>query len=268
MRLPIRDLFITLGVFAAFCRNGPAVVRSCPWPGRPRREGAGEPPAVTPGDSAGIAAALNEAMANVVERTLPGVVSVHIDRQRVIEETVVTGVGPRVGKRTVREPGVGSGVIVSKEGLVMTNWHVVEGEDVLIRVTLHGDEEPRRATLVDKDESVDIALLKIEPRQAGEQFPWMVFGDSDLMRPGHFVFALGNPLNLAETVTQGIISNRPRGSAIPWIPTADRLRHQSGQFRRTAGEFERRTDRHQYAVGDRAAGIAVGAGVWPGDSGQ
>ena len=209
MRLPIRDLFITLGVFAAAAGMVRLLlVAPVTGPAPPRQ--AGEPPAVTPADSAGIAEALNEAMANVVERTLPGVVSVHVDRQRVIEETIVTGVGPQVRKRTVREPGVGSGVIVSKEGLVLTNWHVVEGDDVLIRVTLHGDEEPRRATLVDRDESVDIALLRIEPRQPDEPFPWLAFGDSDLMRPGHFVFALGNPRNLADTVTQGIISNRAR----------------------------------------------------------
>ena len=169
MRLPIRDLFITLGVFAAAAGLVRLLlVAPVTGPAPPRQ--AGEPPALTPADSAGIAEALNEAMANVVERTLPGVVSVHVDRQRVIEETIVTGVGPQVRKRTVREPGVGSGVIVSKEGLVLTNWHVVEGDDVLIRVTLHGDEEPRRATLVDRDESVDIALLRIEPRQPDEPF--------------------------------------------------------------------------------------------------
>ncbi len=204
MRLPIRDLLLTVGVFAtsaallwlvgAGTRGGPALV---------------EPVPVL--DGAGIAAALNDAMAKVVERALPGVVSVHTDRQQLVPETVLSGsLGPQVKMRKVRQPGVGSGVLVSREGLVLTNWHVVAGEDVLIRVTLHGNEEPRRATLVDRDESLDIALLAIELRMPGETFPWMEFGDSDLMRPGHFVFALGNPLNLAETVTQGIISNRSR----------------------------------------------------------
>ena len=208
MRHPVLDFAITLGVFTLSA--GMVYWLAGSGAAGPDHARAARPAVETITDSAAIAGALNEAMANVVERTLPGVVSVHIDRQRLVKETVITGLGPRVEERMVREPGVGSGVIVSKEGLVITNWHVVTGDDVLIRVTLHGDEEPRRATLVDKDESVDIALLKIEPRQAGETFPWMVFGDSDLMRPGHFVFALGNPLNLAETVTQGIISNRSR----------------------------------------------------------
>ncbi len=210
MRHPVLDFAVTLGVFAlsagmVYCLAGaPASALE-----KPEVTGAG-PASVETVDSESIASALNEAMANVVERTLPGVVSVHVDRQRVVEEMRPTTLGPIMEKRIVREPGVGSGVIVSREGLVITNWHVVAGDDVLIRVTLHGDEEPRRAALVDKDESVDIALLKIEPRYSGELFPWMVFGDSNLMRPGHFVFALGNPLNLAETVTQGIISNRSR----------------------------------------------------------
>lgn len=164
----------------------------------------------TPLDQGQIAEALNEAMANVVERILPGVVSVNVERSRVIPETKMGPLGPQTINKVVREPGVGSGVIVSKEGLVLTNWHVVFGDEVIILVTLHGSEEPRRATLVDKDESVDIALLKIEHKVKDETFPWMVFGDSDLMRPGHMVFAVGAPLNLPETVTQGIISNRAR----------------------------------------------------------
>ena len=211
MRHPVLDFAVTVGVFTLsagmvyWLAGGPAT-----GSGGAGMIGSAGAVVTSITDSLRIAEALNEAMANVVERALPGVVSVHIDRQRVVEEVRPTALGPMSERRIVREPGVGSGVIVSKEGLVITNWHVVAGDDVLIRVTLHGDEEPRRATLVDKDESVDIALLKVEPRQAGELFPWMVFGDSDLMRPGHFVFALGNPLNLAETVTQGIISNRSR----------------------------------------------------------
>ena len=209
MRHPVWDFAITLGVFTLSAGMVYWMAVAPAASGQPGGGAAGAA-ATKKLDNADIASALNDAMADVVERTLPGVVSVHIDRQRVVEEVRPTVLGPMIEKRIVREPGVGSGVIVSKEGLVLTNWHVVAGDDVLIRVTLHGDEEPRRATLVDKDESVDIALLKVELRQAGETFPWMVFGDSDLMRPGHFVFALGNPLNLAETVTQGIISNRSR----------------------------------------------------------
>ena len=154
--------------------------------------------------------ALNDSMANVVERILPAVVCVNVERRRVIEDIRPSTLGPITTKRNVREPGVGSGVIVSREGLALTNYHVVEGEEVLIMVTMHGSEEPRRATLIDSDKTADLALLQIEPKREGEVFSWMAFGDSDLMRPGNLVFALGAPLNLPETVTQGIISNRER----------------------------------------------------------
>lgn len=209
MNVPVRDFLITFAVFAVsaglvrvvtLLPQEPSAVGS--------RHSVAEEAARPPGLD--VASALNEAMANVVEKTLPAYVSVDVDRQRTVTMTDTTALGPLTTSRTVREPGVGSGVIVSKEGLVITNWHVVAGEDVLIRVRLHGDDEPRRAKIIDRDETVDIALLRIEPRREGEPFPWMVFGDSDLMRPGNMVFALGNPLNLAETVTQGIISNRSR----------------------------------------------------------
>ncbi len=209
MNVPVRDFLITIAVFAvsAGLVRVVTLLPESPAAAGTRNSVAQEatlPPRLD------VAAALNDAMANVVEKTLPAYVSVDVDRQRTVTTTDTTALGPLTTSRIVREPGVGSGVIVSKEGLVITNWHVVAGEDVLIRVRLHGDDEPRRAKIIDRDETVDIALLQIEPRREGESFPWMVFGDSDLMRPGNMVFALGNPLNLAETVTQGIISNRSR----------------------------------------------------------
>ena len=105
--------------------------------------------------------ALNDSMANVVERILPAVVCVNVERRRVIEDIRPTTLGPITTKRNVREPGVGSGVIVSREGLALTNYHVVEGEEVLIMVTMHGSEEPRRATLIDSDKTADLALLHL-----------------------------------------------------------------------------------------------------------
>ncbi|MDB6070071.1 MAG: serine protease [Verrucomicrobiales bacterium] len=213
MRFPIRDLLLTLGVFTASGFLVWFLTSIGPGPAGPAGGGGGGTVAESgvAQDNAAVAAALNDAMANVVERTLPGVVSVHTDRQEIVLEHRLRGGLPLESvEKKIRQPGVGSGVIISRDGLVLTNWHVVQGVDVLIRVTLHGDEEPRKATLVDKDESVDIALLRIEPRRMDEEFPWMIFGDSDLMRPGHFVFAVGAPLNLPETVTQGIISNRAR----------------------------------------------------------
>ncbi|MES2705074.1 MAG: trypsin-like peptidase domain-containing protein [Verrucomicrobiota bacterium] len=158
-----------------------------------------------------ILAELNDTMASVVARTLPGVVSIEVERVRTVSQLkLVAGNRPQNEVRTIREQGVGSGTIVSVEGYVITNWHVVAGDNVNIRVVLHGDDDQRPASLVDRDEALDIALLRIEPKTPEETFPCMAFGDSDLMRQGHFVIAVGSPLHLAETVTQGIISNRSR----------------------------------------------------------
>ena len=132
MRHPVLDFAITLGVFTLSA--GMVYWLAGRGSAGPDRVGATRPAVEAIADSAAIAEALNEAMANVVERTMPGVVSVHVDRQRVIEEVRRTSLGPISENRTVREPGVGSGVIVSTEGLVITNWHVVTGEDVVLTV--------------------------------------------------------------------------------------------------------------------------------------
>lgn len=166
--------------------------------------------------SRNVLAEMNDIMANVVERALPGVVSVKVERQRTVTraKTLVPRNIPQMEARTITEQGVGSGTIVSAAGYVITNWHVVDDEGgtttVTIRVMLHGEETLRNATLEDSDKDLDIALLKIEPAEPGEKFSYLTFGDSDLMRQAHMVLAVGSPLDLAETVTQGIISNRSR----------------------------------------------------------
>jgi S1-C subfamily serine protease len=156
-----------------------------------------------------VSMALNEERSLIVERVLPGVVSVHVDRESTVTETVVRPGGSRTVERTVTEPGIGSGAFISKEGHIVTNWHVVEGGRN-IRVTLYGEEAARRATLLDKDDQVDIALLKVEPRRPGEEFPALRLGDSDTVKRGHMVLAMGSPFNLRETITDGIISHRER----------------------------------------------------------
>lgn len=166
---------------------------------------------LTPGE---IAAAMNDVMASVVERSLPGVVKIMVERVRTMKQTRLVGSsGPQEEQRTIRDPSVGSGAIVSSSGYLLTNLHVVSGgtgEEVDIRVVLHGDDEPRSASLVDQDETLDLAVLHIEPKTPGEVFPYLTFGDSDVMRVGYSVLAIGSPLNLAETVTFGFISYRSR----------------------------------------------------------
>ncbi|NDW09265.1 Do family serine endopeptidase [Dysgonomonas sp. 520] len=101
--------------------------------------------------------------------------------------------------------GMGSGVIISKDGYIITNNHVIDKAND-IEVTLN-DNRKFTAKLVGTDPKTDIALLKIE----GDNFPTIPFGDSDKLKVGEWVLAIGNPFNLNSTVTAGIVSAKSRG---------------------------------------------------------
>ena len=101
---------------------------------------------------------------------------------------------------------LGSGFIVSTDGYVVTNNHVIDGADA-IRVTLYNDRS-FDAELIGRDAKTDIAVLKIEPED--EVLQPVAFGDSDQMRVGDWVLAIGNPFGLGGSVTAGIISARGR----------------------------------------------------------
>jgi Do/DeqQ family serine protease len=116
------------------------------------------------------------------------------------------GLGNRgQGQPPRQRVGFGSGVIISVDGYIITNNHVVEGADDL-EVTLN-DSRKYTAKVVGSDPSTDIALLKIE----GKDFPTIPFGDSDKLKVGEWVLAVGNPFNLTSTVTAGIVSAKGRG---------------------------------------------------------
>ncbi len=102
------------------------------------------------------------------------------------------------------ESSLGSGVIVSREGHILTNHHVIANmQRVQVQLT-DGRVEP--AQLIGSDEATDIAVLKIEAKNLEP----LRFGDSDEVRAGQLVFAIGNPFGLQETVTQGIVSAKGR----------------------------------------------------------
>lgn len=101
--------------------------------------------------------------------------------------------------------GTGSGVIISPDGYIVTNHHVVSSAQSL-EVTLNNNQTYAAQT-VGSDPNSDIALLKIEP---GEPLPYLPFGDSDQTQIGEWVLAVGNPFNLTSTVTAGIISAKAR----------------------------------------------------------
>ncbi len=101
--------------------------------------------------------------------------------------------------------GTGSGVIISSDGYIITNNHVIEGAQS-IEITTN-DNKTYTAELIGTDSSTDIALLKIKTL---EPLSYLTFGDSNLAKVGEWVLAVGNPFNLTSTVTAGIISAKSR----------------------------------------------------------
>ena len=114
------------------------------------------------------------------------------------------------GGRSQRTPqprvGAGSGVIISTDGYIITNNHVIDGADEL-EVTLN-DNRKFEAKVIGADPTTDIALLKIE----ADDLPTITFGDSEKLKVGEWVFAVGNPFNLTYTITAGIVSAKSRGN--------------------------------------------------------
>jgi len=106
--------------------------------------------------------------------------------------------------QTQPQVGYGSGVILTKDGYIVTNNHVIEKADE-IQVTLN-DNRVFEATLVGADVNSDLALLKIE----GDEFPVVPMGNSDDLKLGEWVLAVGNPFNLTSSVTAGVVSAKSR----------------------------------------------------------
>jgi serine protease Do len=107
--------------------------------------------------------------------------------------------------REHRQQGAGSGFVISKDGLIVTNNHVVEGAKELT-VTLANKQE-YSAKVIGRDPKTDIALVKIDPK---ETLTAVSLGDSDRLRVGDWVIAVGNPFGLSNTVTAGIVSAKKR----------------------------------------------------------
>lgn len=101
--------------------------------------------------------------------------------------------------------GSGSGVIISTDGYIITNNHVIDGADEL-EVTLN-DNRKFSAKLIGTDPTTDIALIKVDAKD----LPTIPFGDSEKLKVGEWVLAVGNPFNLTSTVTAGIVSAKGRG---------------------------------------------------------
>jgi len=108
-------------------------------------------------------------------------------------------------RSAVPQVGTGSGVIISSDGYIVTNNHVIN-KATQLQVTLNNNRT-YKAELIGTDPNSDIALIKIDPN---EKLPYLAFGDSDHTKIGEWVLAVGNPFNLTSTVTAGIVSAKAR----------------------------------------------------------
>lgn len=116
--------------------------------------------------------------------------------------------GPQKRQQTFIQQGSGSGVIISEDGYIVTNNHVINGSNK-IEVILN-DKRTYEAEVIGADASTDVALLKIKEKG----LPFLHYGNSDNMKVGEWVLAVGNPFNLNSTVTAGIISAKGRNNIL------------------------------------------------------
>jgi Do/DeqQ family serine protease len=140
------------------------------------------------------------------ENTIHAVV--HVKNKTVSKIPVMDFIYGYRGDREQTQIGTGSGVIITEDGYIVTNNHVIQDATEL-EVTLNNNKS-YQAKLVGTDSKMDIALLKID---ADEKLPYTVFGDSDEIKVGEWVLAVGNPYNLNSTVTAGIVSAKARNLA-------------------------------------------------------
>jgi serine protease Do len=199
---------------------------------RPVRAGVSSNTAPLDNNQVGALLSLDQAMEAVAARVTPAIVNVAVTA-RAKSQPVAQGIpedmrrffGPQSGEGMQSQPriehGIGSGVIISPDGYIVTNNHVVDGATD-VKVTL-GDRRILTAKVVGTDPLTDLAVIKVE----GNNLPNIPIGDSSTLRPGQTVLAFGNPFGFRFTVTRGIVSalNRPN-------PYSDDAR-KPGQFIQT-----------------------------------
>jgi len=176
-------------------------------------------PAAAPAVVSGTPDALQTSFIAVAQRVRPAVVNVGIvQRGRGRRGPAVPGTedpsfqdflrqffgseGPVPGARPeFRQPSLGSGVIIDKRGLVLTNYHVVQrADEITVRMS---DKREYRGKVMGADPKTDLAVLSFD---AGRDLPVAALGDSDQLRVGEWAIAIGNPFGLDQTVTVGVIS--------------------------------------------------------------
>ena len=154
----------------------------------------------------------SETFAAIAEKVRPSVVQIRSKRVvRTAQQRFFNPFEEFFGGSPPRNPeprpdrGLGSGVIVSEDGYILTNNHVVENSDEL--TVLLSDERRAKAEIVGLDPRTDLAVIKVD----FDNLPVLSFGDSDKLRVGEWVMAVGNPFGFNHTVTAGIVSAKGRG---------------------------------------------------------
>jgi len=172
---------------------------------------------------------------NIAKTVSPTVVNIRTEsRQRAQELTEFFGGGDELFRRFFGQPrqgqpnerptvAAGTGFIINKDGLILTNNHVVEGADK-VEVSLYGEEDDQRyrARVVGRDPLTDSALIELTEKPS-HALPEAKFGDSALMQPGDWVMAIGNPFGLSHTVSVGVISALKRPFPVAEQRTLDML---------------------------------------------
>lgn len=158
--------------------------------------------------------------ADVVEKTSPAVVRIEAEsKSRQTQQPQVNNPfgdddffrqfpSPQQKPQSRIERGLGSGVIVSADGTILTNAHVIDGAEKI--TVLLNNNKTFEAKLVGADKPSDLAVLKIE----AQNMPFLTLGNSDTVRIGDIVLAIGNPLGIGQTVTAGIISAKGRRTGL------------------------------------------------------
>ena len=196
---------------------------------------------------------MNDILASVVEKVMPGVVVIRTEK-----------IGVKIHRDSLGNPwygvrqnlmGEGSGVIVDPRGYVLTSWHVIEGAMAQRIEVVLNDETKLPARYVGHDKATDLAVLKIK---GGERvFPAVEAGDSDTLRIGHMVLAMGSPYSLQSSVAMGHVSQKGRHVQI--LPYEDFIQTDIALNQGNSGGPLVDVDGH--LVGINAAMLGEGTGI-------
>ena len=217
LRLPVFALVLSLAIFCFLIAGCSRQNTSTFHLASTSDPGTGNPPnSSAPGSSATLPVA---SYADVVSRVAPAVVTIH-STMRVRQpqqypfmndpffQQFFGNRGPQQPPIERRREALGSGVIVTQDGYILTNHHVIDGADQ-IKIDLN-DNRTLDAKVIGSDAPSDLAVLKIN----ASGLPVLALGDSDRTRIGDVVLAIGNPLGIGQTVTMGIISAKGRQTGL------------------------------------------------------